>query len=279
MRFDLHCHTKHGSLDGKISIETYIDLLISHGFDGMLITDHNSYKGFRAWKKLCQQTHRYDNFVTLKGVEYDTLDAGHFIVIMPDDVKLPILEIRGMPLSILLKIVHAFGGILGPAHPYGAKFLSAMHSKKLKKYSALVYDFDFIEVHNTCNSVEANIAAIELAKKYHKPGIAGSDAHKTCYIGTAYTDFDFIIRNNNDLINAVRLKKIADCGGETREYKEPGLLARLIPVSIAWKIYNRGLSLIKAHSRKINLEKLTSIWDSLMSQTSNEEEYKQNHES
>lgn len=132
MKFDLHCHTSHGSLDGKVSIENYIQLLQRHGFDGMLITDHNSYNGYRAYKKLHESTHKYDDFIVLKGVEYDTLDAGHFLVIMPDRIKLPILEIRGMPLSLLMRIVHVFGGILGPAHPYGAKFLSAMHSKKLK---------------------------------------------------------------------------------------------------------------------------------------------------
>ena len=60
-------------------------------------------------------------FVVLKGVEYDTCDCGHILVIMPFGVKLKILELRGLPGSILVKIVHAYGGILGPAHPYGEK--------------------------------------------------------------------------------------------------------------------------------------------------------------
>ena len=30
----------------------------------------------------------------LKGIEYDTIDAGHILVIMPENVKLKILELR-----------------------------------------------------------------------------------------------------------------------------------------------------------------------------------------
>lgn len=261
MKFDLHCHTSNGSLDGKVSIENYIQLLQRHGFDGMLITDHNSYNGYRAYKKLHESTHKYDDFVVLKGVEYDTLDAGHFLVIMPEKVKLPILEIRGMPLSLLLKVVHGFGGILGPAHPYGAKFLSAMHSKKLKRHPELIYDFDFIETDNTCNPHQGNVLARDMAKRYHKPAVAGSDAHKVKYIGTAYTNIDYPIRGNNDFINAVRLKKIADCGCRDEVYTEPKVVTKILPVSLAWKVYNYGLGFLKSYSRKVNLNNLKELWE------------------
>ena len=68
MRFDMHCHTKNGSLDGKIDIEDYIRILRRKGFQGMLVTDHNSYNGYRSWKKLHSETHKYDDFVVLKGI-------------------------------------------------------------------------------------------------------------------------------------------------------------------------------------------------------------------
>ena len=51
MKFDMHCHTKEGSLDGKAPIEEMIGILKERGFDGMLISDHDSYNGYRAWKK------------------------------------------------------------------------------------------------------------------------------------------------------------------------------------------------------------------------------------
>ena len=60
MRFDLHCHTKNGYLDGRIDIEDYIRILKQKGFDGMLVTDHNTYNGYRAWKELRKKTDEYD---------------------------------------------------------------------------------------------------------------------------------------------------------------------------------------------------------------------------
>ena len=39
MKFDMHCHTKEGSLDGKVPVEEYIALLKKKGYDGMLVSD------------------------------------------------------------------------------------------------------------------------------------------------------------------------------------------------------------------------------------------------
>ena len=89
MKFDMHCHTKAGSIDSKIPIERYIELLKQQGFDGMLVTDHDSYKGYRYWEE--NRDRMPGDFVVLKGIEYDTKDAGHFIVIMPDDIHLRVL--------------------------------------------------------------------------------------------------------------------------------------------------------------------------------------------
>jgi hypothetical protein len=130
MKFDMHCHTKEGSLDGKVSVEQYISLLQKKGFDGMLITDHNSYNGYRAWNNTLKGK-KYKDFVVLKGIEYDTIDAGHILVILPEDVKLKIMELRGLPVQFLIDIIHKNGGILGPAHPCGEKFLSITHTGKI----------------------------------------------------------------------------------------------------------------------------------------------------
>ena len=41
--------------------------------------------------------------MVLKGIEYDTLDCGHMLVVMPVGVKLRILEMRGLPIALLVK--------------------------------------------------------------------------------------------------------------------------------------------------------------------------------
>ena len=52
MKIDMHCHTKEGSIDGKVPIDEYITLLKQNGFGGMLVTDHDSYRGAGTGKNL-----------------------------------------------------------------------------------------------------------------------------------------------------------------------------------------------------------------------------------
>ena len=65
MKIDMHCHTKEGSIDGKVPIEEYISMLKAQGFGGMLVTDHDSYGGYRYWKKNIKGKKNKD-FVVLK---------------------------------------------------------------------------------------------------------------------------------------------------------------------------------------------------------------------
>ena len=95
MKFDLHCHTKEGSLDSKVSVKEFVHKFMALGFNGFMISDHNSYKGCRAWDKI-KNDPRYKDFCVIRGVEYDTKDAGHILVIMPDDLYLPIMKILSL---------------------------------------------------------------------------------------------------------------------------------------------------------------------------------------
>ena len=51
MKIDMHCHVKEGSIDSKVGVEEYITILKKHGFQGMVITDHDTYNGYRYWKE------------------------------------------------------------------------------------------------------------------------------------------------------------------------------------------------------------------------------------
>lgn len=213
MKFDMHCHTKEGSVDGKVSIEDYIRILREKGFQGMLVTDHNSYNGYRYWKKYLQGK-KYKEFVVLKGIEYDTFNAGHILVVMPDGVDLRILEMRGMPVELLIRVVHAYGGILGPAHPFGEKYLSFANTKKYYKNKEIMRQFDFLEIYNACENEERNRLAAMEAGKYFLVGFGGSDAHKEDCIGTAYTEFSEPVQSESDLIAQVKKKAPITAGGK-----------------------------------------------------------------
>lgn len=105
MKLDMHCHVREGSVDSKVSLDEYIMILKEKGFDGMLITDHDTYHGYRHWKNHMKGK-MHEDFIVLKGIEYDTLDAGHIICIMPEGVKMRLLELKGLPVSVLLSLIH-----------------------------------------------------------------------------------------------------------------------------------------------------------------------------
>ena len=165
MKIDMHCHVKEGSIDSRVGIEEYITILKEHGFQGMVITDHDTYNGYRYWKKNLKGK-KHTDFVVLKGIEYDTRDAGHILVIMPEGVKMRLLEMRGMPLALLIDLVHRNGGVLGPAHPCGEKYMSFTHARRYYLSPEIVKRFDFIETFNCCEPKDSNAGALKLAEKY-----------------------------------------------------------------------------------------------------------------
>lgn len=256
LKLDMHCHTKEGSLDGKITLYETIVTLRQRGYQGMLITDHNSYKAYRHYKKNIENTDKdFEDFTVLKGIEYDTIDAGHIIVVMPTGVKLPILELRGLPVNLLIDIVHHFGGILGPAHPCGEKYLSLMNTRRGRKSRSLMTRFDFVETYNACESSQSNHAAAELARHYNKPGTGGSDSHKELCVGMGYTVIDSEIKNETDLIHAIRSDTAISSGGEPYMFTTKQKIGRINNVLVySFWLYNKFLALYKRHKRKTELK-------------------------
>jgi Predicted metal-dependent phosphoesterases (PHP family) len=256
MKFDMHCHTKEGSMDGKVSVEEYIEILKGKNYGGMLITDHNSYKGYREFMKT-REGKKFRRFVVMKGIEYDTIDAGHILIIMPENIRLRVLELRGLPVRLLIDIVHKNGGILGPAHPCGERYLSIIKTKRKKSKAAIMQKFDFVEIFNSCEDEKSNRAAVALAKKYNKPGFGGSDSHKLDCVGTAYTELPNSIRKESDLIAYVQSGATIECGGVLYEGTTKDRLGKFNRVLVeSFFVYNKMAGLFRFRKRKEELEKI-----------------------
>lgn len=73
----------------------------------------------------------------MKGIEYDTLDAGHILIIMPQGVKMRLLELRGLPLSLLIDFVHHNGGICGPGTSVWGKVSEFYEYEKMAEISGV----------------------------------------------------------------------------------------------------------------------------------------------
>ena len=238
MKFDLHCHTKEGSLDSKMPVYKYVLEYKKLGYDGIMIADHNKYRGCKEWDRIHSLPGLRD-FTIIRGLEYDTKDAVHVLVIMPDGMYLPLLNVRGMRCRKLIEVVHACGGILGLAHPYGSKGSSAMWFRRMDE--EFIKDMDFIEVFNTCELKESNRQAQRLAEEYDLPGFAGTDSHNDKYIGMAATEIDAEIKSNNDFIRAVKEGKVTSAGGVERLQPMKGKAKEHWSGVLLYKAFNRGL--------------------------------------
>lgn len=251
MKIDMHCHVKEGSVDSKVGIEEYIKILKEHGFDGMVVTDHDTYKGYRYWKKNIKGQ-KHTDFVVLKGIEYDTSDAGHIIVIMPEGVKMRMLEMKGLPVSALIDFVHRHGGILGPAHPCGEKYMSYTNTKSYIKTPEVIKRFDFIEVFNACEPEISNAGAAKLAQKYDKPGIGGSDAHKQNCVSLAYTEFPEPVTCETELIEQIRRKVPIKAGGTLYNKTTKDKLGKVNKVLVySFWLYNQVGAVMKYRKRRL----------------------------
>ena len=250
MKIDMHCHVKEGSPDSKISLDEYITILKANGYEGIVITDHDTYDGYRHWKNNMKGK-VHDDFVVLKGIEYDTSDGGHILIIMPQGVKMRLLELKGMPVAALIDFVHRHGGVLGPAHPCGEAYMSFANTKRYYKNPELMKRFDFVEVFNACEPLESNEKAAKLAFKYGKLGIGGSDAHNPNSAGMAYTKLPERVTCETDLIELIRKKANFEVGGilYNKTLKDRLGKANKILVYSFW-IYNRTGELIKRRARK-----------------------------
>ena len=250
MKIDMHCHVKEGSIDSRVAIEEYIRRLQEKGIDGMLVTDHDTYRGFRYWQNHIKGK-KYRDFVVLKGIEYDTVDAGHVLIIMPQGVEMKLLEMRGLPLEQLVACVHHHGGICGAAHPCGEKYLSFTNTKCWRKTPELLEKFDFIEVFNACETEESNAGAKYLAEQYDKPGTGGSDAHKPDCAGMAYTEFPKPIKTELDLIMQIRAKETIKAGGSIYTKVSRDKLGKCKSLySYSFWVYNNAGALWKKMGRK-----------------------------
>ena len=202
VKFDMHCHTAEGSVDAKISIDDYINILRKKGFGGMLVTDHDSYGGYEAYVNAGK---KYNDFVVLRGIEYDSLEFGHFIVILPSDTPKEVYELlryKGLTLDKLIYIVHCSDGILGPAHPYGEPFMSfasTMYWNQPKQIAHMVH-FDFVEGYNACESKKSNRYARKFASDCKIALTAGSDAHCSECVGLGYALLPDTVKTVDDLI-------------------------------------------------------------------------------
>ncbi len=183
MKAELHSHTVYSRKCGNIKPRDLIKYAKLKGLDEVVITDHDTIKGYLAVRKL-----RPDVKVVC-GEEITTKDGELLGLFLTEEVK------SGMSAEETIDEIHKQGGLAIAPHPFDIR--NGLRSKitRLK--------LDGIEVFNSRTlwrkaDTVARIHALQLGLT----GTAGSDAHFPSELGTSYVEYE------DDLYKAIKRNKL-----------------------------------------------------------------------
>jgi len=202
---DLHVHTYPASACSVARIEDMILEAKRIGLDAVCLTDHNY-----VWDKaMVDEVSQKHDFLVLRGTEITT-DQGDVLVfgletpihgiIKLDELRTMVLEAKGFMIA-----AHPFRGFL----LFGSGQLGLTPEKAMER--PLFKQVDGIEVLNSKVTEKENRFASEVAKGIGLPGTGGSDAHQVSEVGAYATRFEAKIKNERDLVEALKSGKYSAC--------------------------------------------------------------------
>jgi predicted metal-dependent phosphoesterase TrpH len=198
MVIDLHVHSSPASACSSNPVERLIEEARTIGLDGICLTDHNHVWDPAAVEGLRQK----HGFLILRGNEITT-DQGDILVLGLDEdiqgvIKLEDLRQRVLRAGAFMIAAHPFRGFL----TFGIGYLGLTPEKARKR--PVFQGVDAVEVLNSRVSEKENRFASQVAEGLGLPQTGGSDAHKAGEVGRYATRFADPIRNEGDLVEALK---------------------------------------------------------------------------
>ena len=219
--FDLHVHTREGSPDSELAPEVLVEEVRRLRLKGVVLAEHHGWPHhkFEAFA-------REQEIVLIHAQEIST-DMGHIIT-----VGLGSSRLGGGDIRQVRKVVDKVGGFMIVAHPFrfffGPRWMPpnllfqdrrAMPATPAEAAAHPVFALvDGVEVVNGSYGDEAeNHFAREVAAHKGLLGTGGSDAHSHHGIASGATLFHGDIRNERDLLDALRAGACTPLAGYNRE--------------------------------------------------------------
>lgn len=192
MKVDTHMHTAEYSPDSFLPIAEAVARAREMGIDGLCVTDHDS-MGARA---VIEKWRKDLDFPLFLGCEVLTSD-GDIVCFGLDRAPEP----AALSAPELIKRVRHCGGCTVAAHPF------RNNNRGLEDLISTVEGLDGVECFNGSTDPQANLHALDLAKKSGRALLGAADAHYRRRLGLFVTEFDDELRDEEDLIVAVRSGK------------------------------------------------------------------------
>ncbi len=206
---DLHLHTSHGSADSNLAPKDLIDRARMIGIGAVCITEHDNIWDVKEMSRAAADA----GFVCLRGMEVTT-ELGHVGVFGVDQYVGGIYKLAG-----LRKVVDDCGGIMIANHPFRYKLdprfsfinsdnepIDIEHPERAAKLE-IIQMCDAVEVLNAACTEEENLFALKVARAAGLAEVAGSDSHSANSIGVVTTLLPEPLRNERDLIEAIRSRR------------------------------------------------------------------------
>ncbi len=191
MNFDLHMHTTRHSPDSFMDPHVMLRRAGEVGLHGLVITEHD---WLWAEDELDELRAAAPGLVVLAGVEVSTRQ-GHFLAY---GVRNPFSIPRNIGVADLCYEMHKQGGVVVAAHPFrwGQRFRDILRQEQP--------DLDGMELMTYNMDADCRRRAAEVFAEQTLAGLGSSDAHHADVLGVCYTEFEGTIRDEHDLVDAIR---------------------------------------------------------------------------
>lgn len=225
---DLHLHTNRGSADSNLSPKALIERASAIGIGAVCVTEHDNIWDLREISAIAADM----GVTVLRGMEVTT-EMGHIGVFGLDEYVGGIYKLHE-----LRKVVDRLGGIMVANHPFRYKLdprFSFMNpdgepidpSRPDRAARLEIFQVcDAVEILNGACSEEENLFAVKVAQMLGCAQVAGSDSHSANSVGCVTTLLPSAVRNERELIDAIKERKtIAGRGlldGAVTPFESPG---------------------------------------------------------
>ncbi len=198
MILDLHNHSIKSD-DGRAKVENYCEWIRRRELqiDGFILTEHRQFDAESDYRALEDAS----QLLILKGSEVET-DYGHVLLFGVNEDLRNAFDFSRIDLSLGMVVREAerCGAIAVPCHPGRATVGMCPHYVE----RGPVEGVQIIEVLNGGSRGTEDDDAWALAEKHGYAGVGGSDAHIVSHIGRCATRFSREIKNEEDLVAALR---------------------------------------------------------------------------
>jgi len=206
---DLHLHTNRGSSDSNLSPKDLAARARAVGIGAICITEHDTMWEAREMAELSAES----GVIFIRGMEVTT-DMGHIGAFGLERYVGGIYK-----LAELRRVVDGEGGILVANHPFRYRldprfsFInpdSEPIDPKRPDLAARQKIFELVDAIEALNGAcgeEENLMALKVARHLKLAEVAGSDSHSAPSIGCVTTLLDAPVKNERELIEAIRARR------------------------------------------------------------------------